>query len=403
MLLYTTLLTIILAVILAGYNFKLNRTSLYLSIYLVTQAMYGLAHYAVVYSNSADWIAVLYVNFAPLSFLAGPCLYFYIRGTLTDQYRIRPKEWLHFVPALINLAGILPYLFSSYSHKLETAQLILSDLHNMKTLEVNWILPTGYFSAARVFQLFCYTVISGYLIGKHTLPSNARQYPIIQQKLVIRWLYALTIISLTISICSVITLYAFLTVDGPSVKAVVTEMPYINIGGIAYFLIPLMLLVFPQVIYGIPVLNSSVETTPSDKKVEKMEMGKAKERKPDFENQEPFRELATRIVHYMEKEKPYLDPYFNIDSIVTHLDIPKHHVYYCFNAVMQTKFTHMRARMRVEHAMELLRSPEASLLTMEGIGSESGFHSRSVFFATFKELTGITPKEFVEQQQTDEK
>ncbi|MFZ9263260.1 MAG: AraC family transcriptional regulator [Chitinophagaceae bacterium] len=33
---------------------------------------------------------------------------------------------------------------------------------------------------------------------------------------------------------------------------------------------------------------------------------------------------------------------------------------------------------------------------MEKVGAMSGFSSRSTFFSTFKEYTGLTPSEFIE-------
>jgi AraC-like DNA-binding protein len=38
---------------------------------------------------------------------------------------------------------------------------------------------------------------------------------------------------------------------------------------------------------------------------------------------------------------------------------------------------------------------------MEGIGMESGFASKSNFFAVFKEFTGKTPLEFIEAEHID--
>jgi AraC-like DNA-binding protein len=50
----------------------------------------------------------------------------------------------------------------------------------------------------------------------------------------------------------------------------------------------------------------------------------------------------------------------------------------------------------VEHAKELLKGGSADSLSIDGIGSQSGFPSRSSFYATFKAETGMTPSQYLE-------
>ena len=45
---------------------------------------------------------------------------------------------------------------------------------------------------------------------------------------------------------------------------------------------------------------------------------------------------------------------------------------------------------------ELLKSGMADTLFIDGIGSQSGFPSRSSFYATFKAETGMTPSQYLE-------
>ena len=42
-----------------------------------------------------------------------------------------------------------------------------------------------------------------------------------------------------------------------------------------------------------------------------------------------------------------------------------------------------------------LASDEAKRVTMEAIGQKSGFHSKSVFFKSFKDVTGVSPSVFL--------
>ena len=64
--------------------------------------------------------------------------------------------------------------------------------------------------------------------------------------------------------------------------------------------------------------------------------------------------------------------------------------------ILQKKFTAYRSMVRVEHAKELLNSGTADALSIDGIGSQSGFSSRSSFYASFKAETGMTPSQYLE-------
>ncbi|WP_394706413.1 tetratricopeptide repeat protein [Draconibacterium orientale] len=48
-------------------------------------------------------------------------------------------------------------------------------------------------------------------------------------------------------------------------------------------------------------------------------------------------------------------------------------------------------QLRIEEAQRLLQSPEFDHLSIEGIGNQSGFKSKSAFNTAFKKVTGVTP------------
>jgi AraC-like DNA-binding protein len=111
---------------------------------------------------------------------------------------------------------------------------------------------------------------------------------------------------------------------------------------------------------------------------------------------DPLTDTAQVIEEYLRREKPYLYPNFDIEDVEEALGIPKHHIVYCFAFILNKKFTSYRSWIRVEHAKELLKSGMADTLSIDGIGSQSGFPSRSSFYATFKAETGMTPSQYLE-------
>jgi len=51
----------------------------------------------------------------------------------------------------------------------------------------------------------------------------------------------------------------------------------------------------------------------------------------------------------------------------------------------------------VEHAKKLLENGEYRLNSIDGIGTKSGFKSRSAFYEAFKAETGMTPNQYIKE------
>jgi AraC-like DNA-binding protein len=104
-----------------------------------------------------------------------------------------------------------------------------------------------------------------------------------------------------------------------------------------------------------------------------------------------------RIVFYIETEKPYLKTDFFLHDITKALDIPRIRVTTCFNKELQTPFPSYRNKLRVAHAISLLRAGAHLTTSIEGIAERSGFKSKSIFYAAFKEEYGTTPTEWIKK------
>jgi AraC-like DNA-binding protein len=104
-----------------------------------------------------------------------------------------------------------------------------------------------------------------------------------------------------------------------------------------------------------------------------------------------------RIVSYIETEKPYLKTDFSLHDISQALNIPRIRVTNCFNKELQTPFPSYRNKLRVAHAISLLRAGAHLTTSIEGIAERSGFKSKSIFYAAFKEEYGMTPTEWIKK------
>lgn len=383
MILYVSLFAIITSAIIAIYNWRINPNALLLTGIFGIFSTYGLTHYFTVYHHDNFWTAIFYGNLSPLWYLPGPLLYVYTRNTITDKSLFSSKkDFLHLLPFLIQAINISPYLFSTFDYKLQVARLINEDINNVRTLGGGFLISPTISFVTRPSLVILYAIASIFLLQKYHRRERKKLDANKQNKLVYNWLFTLILVTLIVSsnfLVMTIDLY-----DAPVNRVIMESEPTYNISGIAYAILPLILIIFfPQVLYGMPLATST-------KKAAKLTILTA-------DSADPFTETAQIIVDFIKEEKPYLHPEFDIEDISEKLNIPKHHITYCFTIILQKKFTAYRSMIRIEHAKELLNAGTADTLSIDGIGAQSGFSSRSGFYATFKAETGMTPSQYLEK------
>jgi AraC-like DNA-binding protein len=419
MIISSAIFTILASFLLTLVYWKVNKAYILLMVFILAVSTFTISHQLTFYQGNPFWTAVLFNNFAPLYYLAGPFLFFYVKATLDDKIAIDIKNWrtlFHFFPAFLSLIGIIPYLFTPFSYKLNLVSQVLADPNLFKTVHVNWLMPTWINSVLRPLLLLIYSLYSISLIDIYNKQRRESATPIFQQKLALRWLYSLlTITSLIGALYLVVVAWYFNSID---VRAVENEIKKLAmVVGILVMLIPVMLMIFPQLALGIPRLPAQNNIPQQDLSREIPSPGMHVE-KVQTENmagaaiqvlapplleiaveEDPFQKKAELILSFIEENKPYLDPEFNIDTLARDMNIPRSHIYYCFSNVISEKFTTLRTRLRIEYAQKLLLGPERESLSFEGIAAMAGFSSRTRFFVSFKEITGHTPKEFVDQHK----
>jgi len=391
MLFYSSILTITLSIILVAFNWKVNKSVGYLALFFVAFAFYGLSHHLTLYSQSKFWLAIFYNHFSPLYLLPGPLLYFYAKESFTDKKVLTNwKDYLHFIPALINLVAIVPYILSPFSEKKILATEIHNNLEVIRTAKFNWIYPPIIGFIARPISLLGY----GLVIFIQLLKFNPKKeildrIPAQQYIFVKKWILWLSIISCTTAAGFLVLTLNFIQQEIS--KVIVNAMP-IHLGvGIIFCMLPITLFLFPKILYGIPILMKIEEPLiPSSKERRK--------KKAIESSEDPFLLLSTEMLAYLEKEKPFVNASFSMSQIAVVFNVPQHHVAYCFNHVLNKKFTKIRTEFRVNYAKELLDKGLTEMLSIDGIGLIAGFGTRSNYYSSFKAVTGITPSEYLKNK-----
>ena len=390
MLLYISAFTILLSFLLIYNNWKINKTAIYLSLFLLCVSIYGIAHYFVLYGKSPFWLAIFYNHFTPLMLMLGPLLFFYVRGTLYNSSKLHRWDFIHCIPALIHLIGIIPYSIQPFDKKLEIAEAIISDVDLILSVDSNFLFSTAFNFSIRAILLLLYIIYCSFLVWKRfndkKLAKNMQAKSLV---ISLRWL-----VVLLSSLFLIVTEFLIITYNSVTIKPSVglrNSYPLYILSGIAYFTIAFSLLLFPKILYGITKKNSREQGG------EKMKFDKKNENPANSISIEEgyYFELTEDIKEYLNKEKIFLNRDFSIVDIALGLKISENEVIYCITNVLQTKFTTLRSDLRIDNAIKLLSNLSDNKLTIEGIAQQSGFKTRASFYKAFKDKTGMNPTEFM--------
>lgn len=263
MLLYISGTTILLSILLAVYNWHVNKNSLFLSLCFIVISIYTIAHHFTVYGNNPFWLAVFYNHFAPLSFLAGPFLYFYVRGTLTDKNLLTKTDLLHFVPFVVHLIGIIPYVSMPFSDKMTIAKSIITDLKNLKDIKTNMFFSIGTSFIFRPIMLAAYVVYCGFMLFAFSpFDQKHSKIPRNQFLMTYRWLIILLTSLFMLSVGFLIVSFQFLITNAEETLSQSGRLYYLTSGVLGFM--ALMLLFFPRVLYGLPNYREGSNTENDD-------------------------------------------------------------------------------------------------------------------------------------------
>lgn len=117
--------------------------------------------------------------------------------------------------------------------------------------------------------------------------------------------------------------------------------------------------------------------------------------KEKYKNKEIDKEtlnlIDQKLSVIVEKEL-FLNPNFSLEEAAKELKLTKHILSQYVNEVLGKSFSSLIKEYRIDKAKKLLETETS--YTIENLGYDSGFNSKSAFFTAFKKTTGLTPAEY---------
>lgn len=352
------------------FNRKGNRLSNQLLAWLI--GLLALASLAVSIPVFNEWFS-LALDLAPLinAMPFGPLLFFYTKSVLDPTFRLGKWERLQFYPVVLDwvpkliawtfVTGVLLGVFNQQDRP-DWAHVI--DECNIYTDIPRWL------------SMAVYLVLSRRWINQFVPTGKGPEAGRQQQN--VRWLRQFLTVLLVFQVIWLVHLVPYII---PGTRSALLD----QFGWYPIY-IPVAVVIYWLGLKGYLHSRSS-SAEPVIRKVSATSL---------------LPETATPIVDAlttaMETDKLYLDPELTVEKVGRHVELPAKTVSFVLNQHRQKSFNMFVNEYRIEAVKQRLTDPASEHLTLTGIAFECGFNSQATFQRVFKQVTGVSPKEFAGRQ-----
>ena len=113
--------------------------------------------------------------------------------------------------------------------------------------------------------------------------------------------------------------------------------------------------------------------------------------------------LIGKLKNYMEQERAFLNPELKLARVAEAVGTSTQTLSQIFNVNLKTRYYDFVNEYRIDEFKRLVKSNENGRYTLKALARLCGFSSYTTFFRAFKETTGITPNEYMQQIESTEK
>lgn len=110
-------------------------------------------------------------------------------------------------------------------------------------------------------------------------------------------------------------------------------------------------------------------------------------------------EINTKLLNYIEKEKPYLNPELSLQELADDLHVKRYQLSNIINQKHHKNFFEFVNQYRVEEVKIRMTDPKNKHLKLISLAYDAGFNSKASFNRIFKQITNMTPSQFIMNKQ----
>ncbi len=389
MLLTSVLLSLLISGILLISHWSENKGIVYLIAVIILFSIRQFIFILIHSDAHVEVLAILLFHLDPLFFLLGPFFLYYLKSIVHGKLVVDKYLLIYTIPTLIALINTLPFYSYPFAEKVAESAAIQGNYFLDGPVNFQLLFfPFKYqlrFAALYNLSVVLFSFVYLIRLKKNSAVPLKKKVSVLLNRI-------LAVAILVVIVPNLIVLL-YVLVNSPKKGELVFRQAAFEDNGAIFFmtlLLPLSFFLVPSWLY-----NNQASANPLDKIrafLQKLRRGTAQaavsskfEKSADLE----------RILAYLETKKPYVQLNFSLHDLSQALNIPHSRVTTCFNKELNTSFPSYRNKLRVAHAISLLREGAHLSTSIEGIAERSGFKSKSIFYAAFKEEYGMTPTDWM--------
>ena len=152
-------------------------------------------------------------------------------------------------------------------------------------------------------------------------------------------------------------------------------------------------------LYWVPPSIELVSTTLDENKLvnqkpKKINITVGNPNHTELMSEEDAFEIIETVEDYIKNSECFIRHDLTIIDIAEAVNIHPKRISHAINKQLKTNFNSYINAFRVVRAKTLLKSGLAKNLSIEGIGAEAGFHSKTTFYSSFRKVEGMTPAQY---------
>ncbi|MBS1529210.1 MAG: ABC transporter permease [Bacteroidetes bacterium] len=294
----------------------------------------------------------------PIEFLLalGPLIYFYVLKITRPAYEFRWKDLLHFSPVL-----------------LEQGVLALAIRESLRTGAATYATKTFHLLNP-VLQLLIFISIITYLHYSYQLIQKfyRRLAPVLMDRSLLEFRWLRRLLAATALLWLLWIVYAAVDYFG------YRDQLGIHVYYPFYIFFTVIIIWTATAAFLKPQAGIQAQRASLPKPVPAAEL----------------KEKGVWLKRAMEANLYHREPELTLSSLAEKLGIHPHELSRTINIALKKNFNDFVNEYRIRDVITKMQEPAYSRMTLEGIGFDSGFNSKSTFNRTFRLMTGNSPAEY---------
>jgi AraC-like DNA-binding protein len=326
------------------------------------------------------------------AYAVGPLAFLYVRSILRDNAKLSKFDWFHFIFfAIFFFSGRLLNNLSGWDGQYQVTDEILNNSwKNFSHFKINQFLPMRINYILKAIHLSIYILLIWVLLVKKNFKKSSLDNGINHTKIVKNWLYFFALIITLLFFLLATVGFLFLNLEDKISFQHEGKLIFSSIF-IGLLILILGLILFPQILYGIPTDSSMSEENGN------VSNGFVDNDKESFLFSEDYMNKIRLLLENWTNQNKFLEADTNVHSLAKDINLPVHHIRFFLDKINNEKYIDWRNRMRIEHAIGIINNQDETDKTLETLGKACGFKSYSAFMQNFKQLTGKLPYEYIRE------